>query len=126
MNARKGLGRPNGLRVPPQAVSSPRHALEESPPQALPSPCGGQCFLGLTHVPRQDRAGGQAGSAGCGIPWEASMAPAVSWKSRSCCRKRMAWWVGHSPGGRSGARPFCPVRRRLEASRFTLWALAAQ
>lgn len=25
------------------------------------------------------------------VPWEASMAPAVSWKSSSCCRNRMAW-----------------------------------
>lgn len=25
------------------------------------------------------------------LPWEANMAPAVSWKSNSCCRNRMAW-----------------------------------
>lgn len=25
------------------------------------------------------------------------MAPAVSWKSRSCCRKRMAWWREQTP-----------------------------
>lgn len=71
------------------------------------------------------------------------MAPAVSWKSRSCCRKRMAWQGGYGPGGWSGQGPGpCPLRaliwlagklrgqgsaqqqRWLETLYFTLWALA--
>lgn len=28
------------------------------------------------------------------VPCDASMAPAVSWKSSNCCRKRMAWKQG--------------------------------
>lgn len=68
---------------------------------------GGQCpRRGLLPVSRQEgggghRAGGPAGR--CQVPWEASMAPAVSWKSSSCCRKRMAC-IGERMGpGRSWA-----------------------
>lgn len=52
---------------------------------------GGCPLGGLTPRLQPGGRNGVEGPAGRGqVPWEASMAPAVSWKSRSCCRKRMA------------------------------------
>lgn len=42
------------------------------------------------------------------------MAPAVSWKSRSCCRKRMAWWREQTQEGqgrpKAMASPTHPIQ----------------
>lgn len=89
---------PDQLRCPAAGrISTPPHRAGGN------RTTGGQCPLGdLPHVSRQEGGGGH-GAGGpterCQVPWEASMAPAVSWKSRSCCRKRMAC-VGEKMGPR--------------------------
>lgn len=132
------LGRrgPDQLSVPPQAASPPHPTgLEDAAPRVASA----------YPVSRQEGGGGH-GAGGpaerCQVPWEASMAPAVSWKSRSCCRKRMAC-VGEKMGPRrpragprgqaashyappprdhSRARAGPGVRRRRGAAHFAVHA----
>lgn len=90
-------------RARPAQMSRCRPHLHPAPQGWRKSHHSGQCPLGdLPHVSRQEGGGGH-GAGGpterCQVPWEASMAPAVSWKSRSCCRKRMAC-VGEKMGPR--------------------------
>lgn len=134
-----GLGHrgPNQLRCPAAGrISTPPHRAGGH------RTTGGQC---LPPVSRQEGGGGH-GAGGpaerCQVPWEASMAPAVSWKSRSCCRKRMAC-VGEKMGPRrpragprgqaashyappprdhSRARAGPGVRRRRGAAHFAVHA----
>lgn len=66
-----------------EEVGSEKEQSDPTPPAGWPV---------TPHLQTRGRSQGRVeGPTGrCQVPWEASMAPAVSWKSRSCCRKRMA------------------------------------
>ena len=59
-------------------------------PRLLSTPQDGGNLLTQRRLQPRGRNGVGGPAGRCQVPWEANMAPAVSWKSRSCCRKRMA------------------------------------
>lgn len=100
-----GCSAPQGL---PSPLSHHGQHFHPTPPAGGNLIRGGQCPLGSLNPHLQARgwrgARGWGPARRCQVPWEANMAPAVSWKSRSCCRKRMAC-VGKWVQGGQGQDP---------------------